>query len=203
MSKPLITMFEAFGAGADVIGPRLAERLGVPWIGQVLSSGDMEAMDPKGTGRVDVTGFLRSLAFADQGSVELLESPYVSLAREQAASVRELVREGGVILGRNATVILADRPAALHVKLEASPAFRVANAAGHAGISAEQAALRQRREDAARAQISLDVWGWDPRLSGYYDLVVNVETFGADGSVEMILDAAERKRSRAVTGLPA
>lgn len=203
MTKPLITMFEAFGCGADVIGPRLAERLGVPWIGQVLSSGDMEAMDPKGTGRVDVSRFLRSLAFTDQGSVELLESPYVSLAREQAVSVRDLVRDGGVILGRNATVILGDRPAALHVKLEASAGFRTAYAAEHSGISAEQAALRLRREDEARAQISLDVWGWDPRLTAYYDLVINVETFGEDGTVEVVLDALERKRQRAGAGQPA
>ncbi|MEI2777724.1 MAG: cytidylate kinase-like family protein [Tetrasphaera sp.] len=203
MTKPLLTMFEAFGAGAELIGPRLAERLGVPWIGQVLSSGDMEAMDPKGTGRVDVSGFLRSLAFTDQGSVELLESPYVSLAREQAVSVRDLVRDGGVILGRNATVILGDRPAALHVKLEASAGFRIAYAAEHSGISAEQAALRMRREDEARAQISLDVWGWDPRLTAYYDLVINVETFGEDGTVEVILDALERKRQRATATQPA
>lgn len=163
----------------------------------------MEAMDPKGTGRVDVAGFLRSLAFTDQGSVELLESPYVSLAREQAVSVRDLVRDGGVILGRNATVILADRPAALHVKLEASPAHRIARAAKEAGISTEQAAVRQRREDEARALISLDVWGWDPRLTGYYDLVVNVETFGEDGTLEVILDALERKRARAAAAQPA
>lgn len=94
-------------------------------------------------------------------------------------------------------MILNDRPGALHVKLEAPVKYRIANAAAVEGISPDQAALRQVREDAARAEISLDVWGWDPRRTAFYDLVVNVATFGVDGTIAMILDAFQRKQALA------
>lgn len=186
-------MFEAYGAGALIIGPRLAEKLGVPWIGQQQSSESLEAADPKGTGHIDTRGFLQSLAFVDQGSIELLESPYQAMARAQALAVNQLVADGGVILGRNATVILHDRPNSLHVKLEGSVPYRVQQAARLAGITPEQAALRQVREDAARAEISLDVWGWDPRHTAHYDVVLDTGVFGIEGTVDMVLSAFHRK----------
>lgn len=194
-ATPVITLFESYGAGASQVGPVVAEALGVPWIGQGVSSEELEAADPKGTGHVSVTQFFRSLAFVDVGSIELLESPSVALARQNVGVVRTLVAEGGVILGRNATVILADLPGALHVKLEAPMEDRVRRAAAEAGITTEQAALRQAREDEARAAMSLELWGWDPRTTGRYDLVVNTATFGLDGAAEMILDAFARKQA--------
>lgn len=193
MSAPIVTLFEAYGAGAWEVGPRVAARLGVPWIGQQTSSESLEAADPKGTGHIDTRAFLQSLAFVDQGSIELLENPYEAMARKQAAAVTELVLHGGVILGRNATVILADRRNSLHVKLEGPVAYRVEQAARWAGITPEQAAVRQVREDAARAEISLDVWGWDPRRTAHYDLVLNTAAFGLEGAEEMIVSAFHRK----------
>lgn len=197
MSAPVITLFEAYGSGALLLGPKVAEKLGVPWIGQQLSSQQLEAADPKGTGHIDVRAFLQGLAFVDQGSIQLLESPYQAMARQQAKVVNELVKDGGVILGRNATVILNERPNSLHVKLESPTPVRIAHAAEREGISKEQAALRQAREDAARAEISLDVWGWDPRKTAYYDLVINTDAFGVDTTVEMILDALKKKNAQA------
>jgi hypothetical protein len=194
VNAPVVTLFEAYGAGADVVGPALAEQLGVPWIGQATTSEQYEAADAKGTGRINVRQFLTSLAFLDQGSVELVQDPMEELARDQAQQVRGLVASGGVILGRNATVILTGLPGALHVKLDGPREYRVARAAQAAGITEEQAALRQQREDAARAEISLEVWGWDPRLTAWYDLVINTATFGLAAAGEMIVDALNRKR---------
>lgn len=195
-AQPVITLFEAYGAGASEVGPKVAEALGVPWIGQGVSSEELEAADPRGTGHVNVTQFFRSLGFVDVGSIDLLESPSVTLARQNAAAVRTLVKDGAVILGRNATVILEDLPGVLHVKLEAPVADRVRRAAAEAGITVEQAAVRQSREDEARAAMSLELWGWDPRTTGRYDLVVNTATFGLQGAAELILDAFARKRAQ-------
>ncbi len=194
-AKPIITLFEAYGAGASQVGPRLAEALGVRWIGQGVSSEELEAADPKGTGHININQFFRSVAFSDIGSIDLIESPSVVLARQNVETVRALVQDGGVILGRNATVILADRPEALHVKLEAPVEDRIRRAAAEAGISVEQASVRQRREDEARAEMSLELWGWDPRTTARYDLVVNTTTFGIDGAVEIILAAFARKQA--------
>lgn len=194
MSAPIVTLFEAYGSGALVLGPRLADRLGVPWIGQQQSSESLEAADPKGTGHIDTRAFLQSLAFVDQGSIELLESPCQAMARQQALAVNALVADkGGVILGRNATVILHERPNSLHVKLEGPVQYRIEQAARLAGVTREQAAVRQAREDSARAEISLDVWGWDPRRTAHFELVLDTHAFGLDGAEEMILEAFRRK----------
>ncbi len=201
MDRPVITLFEAYGSGANVVGPKVAEALGVPYIGQQTSSEQLEAADPKGSGRVNVGDFLKSLAFVDQGSIELLQTPYEQMARQQARTVLDLVKGGGVVLGRNATVILGSMPDVLHVKLEGSRDYRIARAAREANISLEQAALRQMREDTARAEISMDIWHWDPRASAHYDLILSTETFGMDGCVDMILEAAKRKQAKATAGL--
>lgn len=188
-NPPVVTLFESFGAGADEIGPRVAEALGVPWLQQQVTTGELERADPKGTGRISVNQFIVSNAMTDIGSTDLVESPVAAIVREQAMTVRELARGGGVILGRNATMALAGRPNTLHVKLDASPRFRVERAARLGGISEQQADLRRRREDSARAELSLETWRWDPRLTEHFDLVINTETFGVERSVRMVLNA--------------
>ncbi|HZK05219.1 MAG TPA: cytidylate kinase-like family protein [Actinomycetaceae bacterium] len=195
-TRPLVTLFEAYGSGADVVGPAVAEALGVPWVGQSVSSEELDAADPRGTGRVDVKKFFRTLGFVDIGSIDLIESPESSVIRGNVSSVRELSKDGGVILGRNATVILADEPGALHVKLVAPREDRLIYAARSANISGRQAELRQRREDEARANMSIELWGWDPRTTDRYDLVINTSAFGHQGAIEMILDAYKRKQAR-------
>jgi len=193
---PVVTLFESYGAGADEVGPRLADELGVPWCGQQVSTATLEEADPKGTGRISVNQFIVSSSMTDIGSTDLVESPLVRLVQQQAITVKQLAEGGGVILGRNATLILAGRRHTLHVKLDASPAFRVARAARLAGITPQQADVRRRREDAARAELSLESWHWDPRLSEHFDLVVNTETFGMDQAVRMILDGLAWVRDR-------
>lgn len=186
---PVVTLFESYGAGADEVGPRLAAELGVPWLEQQVSTADLEKADPKGTGRISISQFIVSSAMTDIGSTDLVQSPMERIVQRQATTVKELAAGGGVILGRNATMILAGRPNTLHVKLDASPGFRVERAARLAGITVEQADLRRRREDAARAELSLESWRWDPRMTDHFDLVIDTETFGVDQTVRMISDA--------------
>ena len=90
--------------------------------------------------------------------------------------VQEQARQGGVITGRNAALILAKWPAALHVKLDGPLAQRIERAARDSGISVDRAAKRQKREDQMRADMSLQLYGWDPRATDRYDLVVNTGT---------------------------
>lgn len=194
--QPVITMFEAYGAGAEHVGHAVAQALGVPWIGQGFTSDELEAADTRQTGHVNVSEFFRTLGFVDVGSIELLESPLVRLAKQNVSIVRDLTKDGAVILGRNATVILADDPTVLHVKLDAPPQWRIDRAAAAEKISPQQAEQRQRREDEARAEMSVELWGWDPRNTARFDLVVNTATFGLDGARDMILDAYARKQAR-------
>ena len=96
-------------------------------------------------------------------------------------------------MGRNATVILADRPSTVHVLLTGKVEDRIARAAQEAGITPEQAAQRQRREDEVRAEMSLTFYGWDPREADRYDLVLNTSRIDLDRVVDAILAAVEAR----------
>ena len=110
--------------------------------------------------------------------------------------VQEAAREGGVIMGRNGAFILADWPEALHVRLDGPVEQRVANAAQESGIDLERAAQRQKREDQIRADMSVELYGWDPREVDYYHLVLNTGTLDLDTCVDIILQAARIKTGR-------
>lgn len=195
--RPVVTLFEAYGSGASEIGPAVAAELGVPWIGQGHSSGELEAADPKGSGKIDLNAFYNALAWTDSSSVHLVEDPAVARAREQNAQVLELTEEGGVILGRNATIILADVPGSLHVKLDAPLDDRLDYAVAHEHVERDVAAKRQVREDRTRAEMSLMLWQWDPRLTANYDLMLNTASFGVERCVEIIVKCSREQMAKA------
>jgi glucuronide carrier protein len=187
----VITLFETYGAGADVIGPRLAEALGVPYVGQVFSSDDIEDRSDPHEGWIG--RLVASLVGPGAAESAIEAAPeQEALVRENVAAVLDAAKTGGVILGRNATVILADHPGALHVKLDGAPDHRIARAAAAAGIDEAQAGRRLAREERARAEMSLALYGWDPRLNDRYHLVVNTSLLGDDVTLQVILDAYGR-----------
>ena len=116
-----------------------------------------------------------------------------NLVIENTRAVQEAARAGGVITGRNGALILADWPGALHVKLDGPLQQRIDRAAKESGIDAERAAKRQKREDQVRADMSIELYGWDPRETTRYDLVVNTGTMDLDTCVDVIVAAARVK----------
>ena len=91
---------------------------------------------------------------------------------------------------------LANWPAALHVKLDGPLRQRIERAARDSGIDIERAAKRQKREDQVRADISIELYGWDPRESDRYDLVVNTGTMDLDTCADIIVQSARVKTGR-------
>lgn len=190
ITRPVVTLFETYGSGATTIGRAVADALGVPFIGQAFSSEDIEVAE-RGRTHQDsvlarVLGTLgRTVAAADGGifSGSVLTRDAVANIR----AVRESVAEGGVVLGRNATVILGDLPSALHVKLDGPLEQRIARGAAEAGIDLGQARARQAREDRVRAELSLRLHNWDPRGNDHFDLVVNTGTVPTHVAVQMIV----------------
>jgi cytidylate kinase len=110
--------------------------------------------------------------------------------------VTDAARSGGVIVGRNGALILATWPGALHVQLDAAVQQRVERAARSSGITPERAAKRQRREDGLRADMSIRLYGWDPREPTRYDLVLNTGTLGLPACVDIIVHASQVKAVR-------
>lgn len=205
-SKPVVTLFESYGAGASFVGPRVAQALGVPFHGQAFSSEEIENAEA----RRESEGLLSRVFGAMGGQYAALEGGSVATAQqdkhelvlENTRTVVEQAREGGVIMGRNGALILANWPAALHVKLDGPITQRIERAAKDSGIDVERAARRQKREDQVRADMSIEFYGWDPRQTDRYDLVVNTGTMDLDTCVDIIVQAALVKAGLASAASP-
>ena len=196
-TKPVVTLFEQYGAGADYIGPKLAERFGVQYVGYRWSSEELEQLHA--TPAEEQTAFDRFMVAAGRGAepgestpVHLFQMADNEAVNANSAELNAMAAKGLVVLGHNATVILADHPGALHVKLDGPAERRVAYAAAATGIDQAHAARRLAREDRVRAEFSLALYGWDPRTNDRYHLVVNTSLFGVDDAVRIILAARER-----------
>ena len=198
MAQPIVTLFELYGSGADDIGPRVADALGVQWEPQAFTSASIEEAEAARIEQPDdslLSRIFRTLGgspsvLEDRGGQALFATSDYELVQENNRHVLEATKDGGVILGRNGAVILADRPGAVHVLLTGAVGDRVARAAAAAGISGEQAARRQVREDAIRAEMSQKLYHWDPRDPSRYDLVINTSRLDVPTSVEIIVRAS-------------
>jgi cytidylate kinase len=206
VTRPVVTLFESYGSGADYIGPRVAQALGLPFHEQAFSSEEIEnAMN-----RRESETLLSRVFGAMGGSYAGLEGPGVAAAQrdnydlvmENTRTVREAAGRGGVIVGRNSCLILRDWPGALHVKLDGPLQQRIARAAQVSGIDPGRAAKRQKREDQTRADMSIQLYGWDPRLTDHYDLVVNTGTMDLDTCVDIIVEAVRVKAGLRRAGAP-
>jgi cytidylate kinase len=196
-ARPVVTLFESYGSGASYVGPRVAQSLGVPFHSQAFSSEEIENAEAER----EKKGLLARVFAAMGGSYAGLDGPAVPMAQRDdydlvmanTRKVQQEARQGGVIVGRNGALILANRTAALHVLLDGPLAQRIERAARDSGISIERAAKRQKREDQLRADMSLQLYGWDPREAERYDLVVNTGTMDLDTCVDIIVQAARVK----------
>jgi cytidylate kinase len=205
-SRPVVTLFESYGSGASYIGPRVAQALGVPFHPQAFSS---EAIENAMVER-ESEGLLSQVFSAMGGqylgfegaSVAMAQQDKYDLVMENTRKVVEDARQGGIIIGRNGALILADWPGALHVKLDGPLRQRIERAANESGIDIERAASRQKREDQVRADMSIEFYGWDPRETERYDLMVNTGTMDLDTCVDIIVQAALVKAGLASAASP-
>jgi cytidylate kinase len=198
--RPVVTLFESYGSGVEEVGPRVADALGVVYHAQAFSSEQLEGSPEER----DDDGLLSRVFTAMGGSYAALDGPAVAMAQrddhelvlENTRWVSEAARAGGVIVGRNGALILASWPGALHVRLDAAVQQRVERAARSTGITPARAARRQRREDDLRADMSIRLYGWDPREPTRYDLVLNTGTIGLAACVDIIVHASRVKAAQ-------
>ena len=148
----------------------------------IVDDPETSAMQPEAAEALAVLG-------PQVGHLAILTGRPVAKVRQLGQLERRAGLDGVVVLGRNATVILADHPGALHVKLDGPLEQRVARAAAEASIPLAEASRRQAREDRVRAEMSLRLYNWDPRSNDRFDLVINTGLVGLDAAVELILEA--------------
>jgi cytidylate kinase len=196
----LVTLSAAYGAGGSEVGPRLAERLGVPFVDRAIAAGmadrlgiteaEAEKLDDdveRGLDRI-----LSSLApvgdFYGDVDPALLERSSHHEAAEEV--IREIAATGrAVILGRAGAVVLRDDDRALHVRLTGPAEARIAQAARFEGLDRRDAERRCKKTDRAREAYVKRYYNCDARDPGLYDVVLDATRLGADACVDVIAAA--------------
>jgi cytidylate kinase len=191
--KPVVSLFEYYGAGAAQVGRAVAEALRLPFHAQAFSSEELEGVESATENAAILARVFAVMGGAYGGfesrDIAATQRQKYELVMHNNREVWEMADEGGVIVGRNAPVVLQQRPNTLHVLLTGSVEDRIDRAAAQDGISVETAAARQKREDEVRAEMSLALYGWDPRLPDRYDLVINTGRIPLDAAAAAIVRA--------------
>ena len=201
----VVTISAPYGAGGAYVGPRLAERLEVPFVdraipnevAQRLTVPLAEAVRHDETAGSVFERFIRVLAPAGLafGARPLLEHEIVDETAYRDATeqvIRELAaREGGVFLGRAAALVLRGTPRALHVRLHGPPERRIERAAALEGLTREEAARRLADNDRAREAYVHHFYGADPNELRHYHLAIDTTEIDLDCCVDMIAAAAQ------------
>ncbi|MGB3955058.1 MAG: glycoside-pentoside-hexuronide (GPH):cation symporter [Brooklawnia sp.] len=201
----IITLFERDGAGAGEIGRMLADRLGVPFIDQKFSSERLAAADVQAlTTDSGFDKWLRTMSYGATTDADLACGADIAtnhtIATGNSQEVLSAVKQGGVILGRNATLVLANAVGALHVRLVAPIGKRIERVVARTGLSPSAAAERISIEDRIRAELSQRLYQWNPNHDEDYDLVINTGSITYEQVVDIIEEAYFSKYPRTTGG---
>lgn len=198
----VVTMSATYGAGGSVLGPRLAQRLSLPFADRLIPARDAPA--PAGVAeqvteaerlQISRSRFLARLAALTGGlglpvpHPEDLSDP---IRQRVEQSIHDLVESGGaVVLGRAASIVLAGHPRAFHVRLDGPEERRVPLAMAIEGIDTDTARARLVETDRARTRYLERLYEHDPADQRLYHLVVDSTVLATDDCIEVLAGAAE------------
>ena len=205
--RPVVTLAALYGAGGTLIGPRVAERLGVPFLDRQIPEAVAKRSGLSEDAVADVDEEPRSLVdqlVANMGRTSTISGAIAGSAEHldvQERNLRVYIEEflaqssltGGVALGRGGMVVLRSVPWALHVHLGGPREARVQQGMALQGIDRRTAERRQEVEDRARigyVQRAYGVHGEDPSL---YHLMLDSTALDLDACVELIVTAAQTR----------
>jgi cytidylate kinase len=193
---PVVTLAAEHGAAGDRVATRVAEALDVPFLDRALPA-SLAAADDRTERASGLVGTLaRASTMFGGGHVERLDLDEARLRSELAEFLKRACAEGGVVLGRGAAIVLANRPGALHVLLTGPQEGRVARVAEREGVDRNEAERRVRATDRARRDYGRRVHGVDLGDRRLYHLVVDTITLGIDASVELVIAASRVRTDR-------
>ncbi len=203
----VLTISASYAAGGSEIAPDLAKRLGLPFIDRAIPVSVAQRLGvPVDT--VDAVvddppsrfwSLMASMAVvpdylgtSSQANVAL---PSERELREQIE--RELVTiaddGGGVVLGRAAALVLANRPDALHVRLDGPVEGRIQAAMRQHGIDEKTAREACKASDLARSSYVRHFYHADSAAPQHYHLVIDTVALGWAAATDLICLAAQRR----------
>lgn len=203
-ARPVVTISAAYGAGGSVVGPALAERLGVPFLDRAIPVTVAERLAaPLGQAHAAEHASSRfERLLARLGQVATLSGAGAGMGRHAApqeedfrAQTEQLLWElaettGGVVLGRGAAVVLADVRHALHVRLDGPAEARLREAVERHGLERARAERALRETDRARLAYVRHFYRRDARDPSLYHLLIDSSALPLETCVELIAIAA-------------
>jgi cytidylate kinase len=207
-ARPLVTIAALYGAGGSVVGPAVATRLGVVFMGREIpllaagrSGAPPEAVAEVAEGERPLAERLRM----DFGDASIIGAALARTSAEPAAATERRLRScieeflvgaathGGVLLGHGGMVVLRSVPWALHVLLCGPSSERVRQAMALQGQDRRTAEKRQRAEDRARIGYVRRAYGADGLDPCWYHLILDSTALTLDDCVEQIAAAAHAR----------
>lgn len=199
----VVAMSAAYGAGGNLIGPELANQLGVPFLDRAIPlqvaehlevSVDDAAAHDEGLSESFLDRLLRGFVGSDVGVPAPLPGETFTSEDFRQATQRVLLRQArtgeGVLLGRAAVIVLRDDPTVLRVRLHGPPERRALQAIRLGGVDEKTAWETLRRLDRAHADYARQFYGADIRDPALYHLMIDSTAVAFDACIEMILRAA-------------
>jgi hypothetical protein len=200
-----VTISASFGAGGNVVGPAVAERLGIPFLDRAIPAavaGSLSvplqsalALDDKAP-----TGWNRLAQAFAFGAAPLLTNPIPEEIldpgrfREETEIVMRRVADstGGVFLGRSGMVVLKGRPDVLCVRLDGPVDGRIANLV-HGGLNEEEARALQKDVDGAREAYAKVFYGARQADASLYHVILDATALDFDTCIEIVVAAAHSR----------
>jgi hypothetical protein len=140
-----VTVAAEHGAAVDIVAPRVADALGVPFLDRALpaslAAASVESERPSGV----VGSLARASSILPGEPVERMDLDEGHMRADLAKFLARTSTDGGVVLGRGGVVVLADVPTTLHVLLTGDRQGRVKRVS-------ERAASTQKRPTAESAR---------------------------------------------------
>jgi cytidylate kinase len=211
---PVVTLSASFGAGGSVVGPQVAEQLGLAFLDRAIPVAVAEALAvpmaevmahderrTSGFGRLFAT-LARAAALPDTEFGTVPSAARASLGDQPEQAFRDQTErvlhqiattDGGVILGRAAAIVLRDHPGALHVRLDGPVDGRVQRAVGLEGVDEERARKLAAETDRAREAYVKHFYKCDAHDARLYHLVLDSTALDLDTCSEIIVTAARAR----------
>ena len=202
----VITISREYGAAGRAVTHRLAEKLGFRLLDEDLpvvvaarmgtSPDVVEGLEyrPAGFGQRLLQSFSAAVPEAFQPSPEV-DDLHDATQREVDRLMHEAADAGDVIVvGRLGNIVLSARPNVLRVFLTAPLAWRIDHIMESLGCAAAVARAEIARVDGGRRNYAREQGGFDWGDPHFYDLVIDVASFGVEGAVTLI-DAARIART--------
>jgi len=207
----VVTLSATYGTGGSVIGPRVAEALGLPFLDRAIPVAVAEALavplseamarDERRTSAIGraLAGLARAASAPDTafGTAPTAARATSGDQPDQAFQfhTEQVIHQiasttGGVILGRGAACILADRPRTLHVRLDGPIEARVARATANEGVDEATARKQLASTDRAREAYVRYFYKVDPAAPLLYHLTLDATAFEIDACIDLVVRAA-------------